>query len=89
MRFINEGSAPLDLDGWVVADETASHRDTFRSLVLDPGASVTLYTGCGDDTDSERYWCLGQSAIWDNSGDTVFLRDPAGNTVLAETYGVN
>lgn len=82
----NTGSAPLELDGWVVADESASHRYTFRGLILQPGGAVTLYTGCGSDSDTERYGCNAGSAIWNNSGDTVFLRDTNGNNVISESY---
>ena len=31
----------------------------------------------------------GISAVWNNSGDTVFLRHPSGNNVLAETHAGN
>ncbi len=86
VRFTNAGGDALSLDGWTVADESASHRYTFAALELPPGGSVTLYTGCGVDTATERYWCNARSAVWNNRGDTVFLRDPTGNTVLAETY---
>ena len=86
VRFTNTGSADLDLTGWQVADESSSHRYTFATLTLAPAASVTLYTGCGSDTAAERYWCNIGSAVWNNSGDTVFLRDPNGNTILSETY---
>ena len=86
VRFTNAGSAVLELTGWQVADESSSHRYTFGTLTLAPAASVTLYTGCGSDTDDKRYWCNINSAVWNNSGDTVFLRDPSGNTMLSETY---
>jgi micrococcal nuclease len=86
VRFTNTGAAPLDLTGWQVADESSSHRYEFDELVLAPGASVSLFTGCGSDTPAERYWCNEDSAVWNNDGDTVFLKDPAGNTVVAETY---
>ena len=86
VRFTNSGSAPLNLDGWLVADESASHRYTFHDLTLAQGAAITLYTGCGTDTEIERYWCNQNSAIWNNSGDTVFLRDPNGNNVVTKTY---
>ena len=71
---MNAGSAVLELTGWQVS---SSHRYTFGTLTLGPAASVTLYAGCGSDTDDERYWCNTNSAVWNNSGDTVFLRDPA------------
>jgi micrococcal nuclease len=86
VRFINAGANPVDLDGWVVADESASHRYTFAGIVLVPGGSVTLYTGCGIDAPAARYWCNTSSAVWNNSGDTVFLRDPSGNNVVVHRY---
>jgi micrococcal nuclease len=86
VRFTNAGAGPVDLDGWIVADESASHRYRFASLMLDSGGSVTVYTGCGADTADARYWCNTASAVWNNSGDTVFLRDPAGNNVVVHGY---
>lgn len=87
VRFTNRGVEAVDLDGWVVADESASHRYRFSDLRLDPGASVTLYTGCGPDDATVRYWCVSGSAVWNNSGDTVFLRDGLGNIVVWLAYG--
>jgi hypothetical protein len=46
---------------------------------------VTLYSGCGADTGSARYWC-NSTAIWNNDGDTLFLRDSVGNTVATYAY---
>jgi micrococcal nuclease len=87
VRFTNAGSEPVDLDGWEVADESASHRYTFDDLELDPGASVTLFSGCGADDDTNRYWCVTGSAVWNNDGDTVLLRDRQGNIVVSRSYG--
>ncbi len=47
---------------------------------------MTVFTGCGVATDDEVYWCSEGSAVWNNSGDTVFLRDPNGNLVAVHTY---
>jgi endonuclease YncB( thermonuclease family) len=74
VRFTNTSPEPLDVTGWVVADESATHRYTFDHLVLSPGGSVTLYTGCGPDGPDVRYWCNEDSAVWNNAGDTVFNR---------------
>jgi micrococcal nuclease len=86
VRFTNAGAEAIDLDGWEVADESASHRYTFEDLRLDPGAEVTLFTGCGPDDEVARYWCESGSAVWNNSGDTVFLRDGNGNIVASLSY---
>ncbi len=86
VRFTNTGPEPVDLDGWEVADESATHRYEFDDAVLGPDASITLFTGCGSDTDDARYWCATNSAVWNNDGDTVFLRDPRGNNVVVSAY---
>ena len=86
VRLTNTGTAAVDLSGWQLADESSSHRYQVSDLTLAPGASVTLFTGCGYDTDTERYWCNEDSAVWNNEGDTVFVRDPNGNNVVVETY---
>ena len=86
VRFINQGSTTLDLSGWRVADESSSHRYVIVDLLLAPGDSFVLFTGCGADTATERYWCNVSSAVWNNSGDTVFLTDGSGNLVTSQTY---
>ncbi len=86
VRFTNRGSTTLDLTGWEVADESASNRYRFGALTVAPGAAVTLFSGCGTDTDTERFWCSERSAIWNNAGDTVLLRDRNGSTVASLSY---
>ncbi|HSP27701.1 MAG TPA: lamin tail domain-containing protein [Ilumatobacteraceae bacterium] len=87
VRFTNSGIDTVDLDGWEVADESASHRYRFSDLRLGAGEAVTLFSGCGRDDGSARYWCVSGSAVWNNSGDTVFLRDAQGNIVASLAYG--
>ena len=87
VRFTNAGAEAIDLDGWEVADESSSNRYTFSDLRLEPDAEVTLFSGCGPDDDTNRYWCVSGSAVWNNSGDTVFLRDRNGNIVASLSYG--
>lgn len=87
VRFTNVGTTAVDLDGWQVADESSSHRYSFSDLRLDVGADVTLFSGCGPDSELARYWCVSGSAVWNNSGDTVFLRDTKGNIAVSSSYG--
>ena len=84
--FVNDGDATLDLDGYEVYD-AADNSYTFGAVSVDPGATVTLYTGSSTDTDtdSEVYWGRGQG-VWNNGGDTVFVTDPDGNTVVEYEY---
>jgi hypothetical protein len=84
VRFVNGGDAPLDLDGYEVYD-AVDNDYTFGAVTVDPGAAITLYTGSGSDTDSEVYWGRG-GGVWNNGGDTVFVDDPDGNTVVEHDY---
>ena len=83
----NTGRGPLDLSGWTVKDESASHRYTFaEGTSVQPGARLRLFTGCGQDSATERYWCMTGSAVWNNGGDTAFLLDADGHTVTTYAY---
>lgn len=85
IEFKNTGDQSLDLTDWTVADEV-DHTYRFPTgFTLDPGATVTLYTGSGDDTASELYWGSG-SAIWNNGGDTIIVKDDTGNIVFKHEY---
>ncbi|MFQ6128145.1 MAG: lamin tail domain-containing protein [Thermoplasmata archaeon] len=77
--FTNGGNTAIALTGWTVSDEV-NHVYTFPSFTLSADASVTLYTGSGTDTATELYWGSG-SPIWNNDGDTVYLRDSTGDLV--------
>lgn len=87
VELINPGGTAVDLAGWSVKDESATHRYRFPdAFSLGQGQTVRLHTGCGDDTTSSLYWCNQGSAVWNKSGDTVFVLDANGNVVVAESY---
>ncbi len=77
------------MTGWTVKDE-ANHIYTFPDFNLAGDATVTLYTGAGIDTTAELYWDSSGyrcNAIWNNDGDTLYLRDISGNLVISYSYG--
>lgn len=86
----NDGTRAVMLEGWGLRDESSRHRYEFPpGVALEPGASLTVFSGCGDDSLAsvvELYWCA-QGAVWNNDGDTALLQDPAGNVVDREVYG--
>ena len=47
---------------------------------------MTLYTGDGTDADTELYWGA-DAAVWNNDGDTVYVRTDEGRRVVAEFCG--
>ncbi|NHN58605.1 MULTISPECIES: lamin tail domain-containing protein [Halorussus] len=81
----NDGDRPLDLSGWTVADE-ADHEYAFPSeTTLGPGKTLTLRTGSGRDEDGEYHWNA-DAPVWNNAGDTVFVRTDEGRLVLEAEY---
>ena len=80
----NREDAPLDLTGWTVSDE-ANHRYLFPSFVLEAKTAVTLRTGVGRNTESEIFWGS-RGPIWNNDGDTIFMRDSEGQLALSLIY---
>ena len=87
VRIRNESADPVDLTDWRIRDESATNRYSFpRGFTLEPGETVTIHSGCGDDSDTALYWCSVGSAIWNNDGDTAFLIDPSGNTHYYWSY---
>lgn len=84
--FENRGETPIDLGGWTVSD-AADHTYTFpHRFMLGPGEQVTLHTGSGTDARNELYWGA-SGAVWNNDGDTVTVRNTAGETVAERSYG--
>jgi len=84
--FENVGDGPLDLTDYTVSDETSKEYQFPNEFTLQPGEQVTLYSGTGTDSDTELYWGQTGSAVWNNSGDTVFVFDDEGETVIEESY---
>lgn len=76
----------VDLTGFSVRDESSQHRFEFPSGTrLATESTLRIFTGCGTDTATELYWCS-TGPVWDNSGDTVFLVNPAGSIQASASY---
>ena len=85
VEIVNEGSAAVNLEGYSLKD-AANHIYTFPAFTLQPGVTVRLYSGRGQDDASSLYWGLVGEAVWNNSGDSAFLRDSEGNLVDSYSY---
>ena len=84
----NQGENSINMTNWTLKDE-ANHIYTFGDFTLASGKSVFIYSGCGIDTQEKLYWQCpeeGKYAIWNNTGDTAFLRDASGNLVDSYKY---
>ncbi len=82
--FENNGNTTLILKDWTVQDE-ANNYYVFPEYGLVNGTSVTLYTGSGSDGSTELYWGS-SNPIWNNDGDTLYLRDADGFLVNYYSY---
>ena len=82
--IVNRGAKPLDMTGWKLLDE--SNNDyLFPNFILAPDSKVTIPTGTGKNTATELYWG-GQRPIWNNDGDTIFIKNSEGRLVLSHVY---
>ena len=87
--FKNSCPYSCNLTGWSVKDGSSREPFVFPTFILESGAIVTLYTGCGTNTDRSLYWCSsGHScnAIWNNKGDILYLRNSKGELILSYPY---
>jgi hypothetical protein len=82
-RLTNGGSKPVSLTGWTVRNASRTVYKFFGSVSLKAGASIVVRTGKGTNTGTYRYWGRsGKSGyVWDNTGDTASLRNPANSLI--------
>ncbi len=81
LLIANEGDEPVDIGGWIIRDESSTHRYRFPAgTTLAPGEGVRLRTGCGSDGERDLYWCA-DDAVWSNGGDTAILQTASGTVV--------
>jgi hypothetical protein len=79
----NTDSVSRSLKSWTLRDKSG-HIYTFPTFTLGAQKYVTIHTGRGTNTSAHRYWGSG-AYIWNNTGDTAYLRWPGGT--LADSCG--
>lgn len=86
VQITNTGTETTDLSNWALADEGPNNVFTFPDgFQLDPGTVMRVFSGCGDPTPTELYFCVSGSAVWNNDGDTASLYDASGALVDQRT----
>lgn len=83
IEIVNQGDAPVSMQGYTLKDQ-ANHIYTFGDVTLRARAAVRLYSGQGQDSESELYWGLVGESVWNNDSDSAFLRDAQG--ALVDTF---
>jgi len=81
----SSSTASYKLTGYTIRDRS-SHIYKFPTFTLKPRASVVLHTGHGTNTSTNLYWNSG-NYIWNNTGDTAYLRNTAGTLKDSCSWG--
>ena len=81
----NQSQISIDLTGWTVTDASSRDPYLFPNFTLPADTQVTLRTGFGKNTEGEIFWGS-RSPIWNNKGDTIFIRDPEGHLIAVYVY---
>ena len=79
----NSGSA-ISLADWTLRDK-AGHGFRFGSYTIKPHGYVTIHTGKGVGTQTNRYWNHSWY-IWNNTGDTAILENQHGTVIDRCSY---
>ncbi|MGB1585699.1 MAG: lamin tail domain-containing protein [Thermoplasmatota archaeon] len=80
-----ENTGPtIDLTGWSIAD-AAGNRFTFTDQQISAGGRIVVWGG-GAATPEGPAWSM--VSVWNNAGDTAYLRDAQDNLVASFTYPV-
>ncbi|HEX6470830.1 MAG TPA: lamin tail domain-containing protein [Streptosporangiaceae bacterium] len=81
----NTDSAKHSIKGWTLRDRSG-HVYTFPSFTLGAKKYVTVHTGRGTNTSANLYWGS-RAYIWNNTGDTAYLRWPGGTLADSCRWG--
>lgn len=82
--FKNNCDFSINLTNWKIKDKT-NNTFIFSKFVLNPKSSFVLYSGSGENSETELYW-NSKKAIWDNKKDTLFLFDDEDTLILKYSY---
>jgi hypothetical protein len=80
----NTSDSSINLSRWTLRDK-AGHVFVFGSYTIKPHGYVTIHTGHGSATQTDRYWNHSWY-IWNNTGDTAILRNQNGTSIDSCTY---
>ncbi len=85
VEIANKGTAAVDMTRFTLKDE-GNHLYTFPSVRLAAGQVLKVHSGRGTDSGTTLFWGLVGDAVWDNDGDTAYLRDSQGRLIDSYRY---
>jgi Lamin Tail Domain/Calcineurin-like phosphoesterase len=84
IRLKNTGGKRRSLRSWTIRN-AAGHLYKFGRYSLKAGKSVTIHTGRGTNTATNRYWGR-RRYVWNNRKDTARLRNERGTLIARCSY---
>lgn len=84
VQIQNQDTKAIQVQNWTLRD-VANHVFTFPNYVMQPGQSCRIYTNVYDQSTCGFTYGSG-AAIWNNGGDTAYLRDSTGALISQRTY---
>lgn len=86
VEIVNKGSGPVDITDWELQDTTGKTEYKWESYVLQPGATIRVYTNeVHQDTGGFSFGS--GRATWNNSGDLAELYDSDAQLISRYAYG--
>jgi len=87
IKLQNRCDEDVPLDGYLLKDRTSSNNYFFKNITLNSNNSLTLFSGCGEDTTVNIFWQCPEkrSSVWNNDTDQAYLYDK--NGLLTATKG--
>lgn len=85
VKIVNATGDSVDMTGSTLSD-VAGHIYRFGELILPAGSEIRIMTGSGKDSQSNFHWGA-KAPIWNNRGDTAYLKNGDGNLLDSYSYG--
>ena len=77
----------INMSGWIIKD-SSRHVYTFEDFVLKSNSSFILHSGSGQNNQIDLFWNMNGKCpvVWNNDGDSLFLRDSDEKLALFYSY---
>jgi endonuclease YncB( thermonuclease family) len=85
VTIVNNGAESIDLEGFVLRDESSVNRFELPAVVLAKGELLTVEVSDCQSGQSATSWCSEQP-VFNNDGDTALLLDSFGRVVALARY---
>jgi hypothetical protein len=83
IALTNVGEGTLNLSGATVTDRTGYRFQFPTGSSLNPGETIRVHTGKGEDSETDVYWGK-KVKVWEDSNDIITVRSKNGEVLLEE-----